>query len=90
MNEGTPLGVKSTISRYGCSAVNGPHSGTLPFTTWRRVLLEKPTSSQIVKKLHFMETQDSLPHSKQPANCPSPEPDQSNPFPYIPLSEESF
>jgi hypothetical protein len=30
MNEGTPLGVKSKISRYGCSAVNGPHNGTLP------------------------------------------------------------
>jgi hypothetical protein len=32
MNEGTPLGVKSTISRCGCSAVNGPHSGTLPYS----------------------------------------------------------
>jgi hypothetical protein len=31
MNEGTPLGVKSTISRYGYSAVNGPHSRTLLF-----------------------------------------------------------
>jgi hypothetical protein len=44
MNEGTPLGVKSTISRYGCSAVNGPHSGTFSFyLTPGRKILSKAT-----------------------------------------------
>jgi hypothetical protein len=39
MNEGTPLGVKSTISQYGCSAVNGPHSGTLPLLLQHNLLV---------------------------------------------------
>jgi len=26
-----------------------------------------------------MESEDSLPHSEEPANCPYPEPDQSSP-----------
>ena len=29
-----------------------------------------------------MEAEDSLPHTQQPATCPSPEPDQSSPCPH--------
>jgi hypothetical protein len=47
-----------------------------------RVLLEKLTSSQPVKKLpHFMEPEGSLPHSQVPTTCPCPELDQSSPCP---------
>ena len=35
-----------------------------------------------------MEPGSSLPHSQVPATCPYPEPDQSNPFPHIPLPED--
>jgi hypothetical protein len=38
---------------------------------------------------HFMETEGSLPHSRVPANCPYPDPDQSSPCPY-PTSWRSF
>jgi len=42
---------------------------------WSRVLLEKLTGSQLVKKFpHFMEPKFSLQHSQVPANCPYPEP----------------
>jgi hypothetical protein len=42
---------------------------------WSRVLLEKLTVSQLVKKFsHFMETKVSLQHSQLPATCPYPEP----------------
>ena len=51
-------------------------------TVWSRVLLEKLTGSQLVKKLqHFMEPEDSLPRLKEPATFPYREPDQSSPFP---------
>ena len=44
-------------------------------TPLSRVLLEKLTDSQLVKKfLHFMEPKSSLP-------CPYPEPDHSSPYP---------
>jgi hypothetical protein len=36
-----------------------------------------------------MEPDGSLPHSKQPATCPCPEPAQSSPYP-IPLLEDPF
>jgi len=40
-----------------------------------RILLEKLTSSQLVKKsLHFMEHIVSLQHSQVPAICPYPQP----------------
>ena len=45
------------------------------FTPWSRVLPEKLTDSQLVKKFpHFMEPEGSLPHSQVPATCPYPEP----------------
>ena len=37
-----------------------------------------------------MEPEGSLPHSKAPAICPYPEPDQSSPSPHIPLLEDPF
>ena len=37
-----------------------------------------------------MEPEVSLPHSKQPANFPYPEPDQPNPCLPIPRLEDSF
>jgi hypothetical protein len=37
---------------------------------------------------HFMQPQDSLPHSQVPATCPYPEPARSNPYPHITLSED--
>jgi len=33
-----------------------------------------------------MEPEGSLPYSQVPATCPYPEPDQSGPFPHIPLN----
>jgi len=54
-----------------------------------RVLLEKLTGSQLVKKFPaFYGTQGSLPQSQVPATCPYPEPDRSSPYPYIPLPED--
>jgi hypothetical protein len=35
-----------------------------------------------------MEPEGSLPHSQEPATCSFPEPDQSCPYPYIPLLED--
>jgi hypothetical protein len=46
---------------------------------WSRVLLEKPTVTQLVKP--FMEPEGSLPCSQQPATGPCPEPDDSSPHP---------
>jgi len=36
-----------------------------------------------------MEPEDSLPHSQVSATCPYPEPARSNPYPHIPLPEDS-
>jgi len=53
-------------------------------TQWSRVLLEKLTSSQLVKKLPaFYGTRSSLPHSQVSATCPYPESDRSSPCPHI-------
>jgi hypothetical protein len=35
-----------------------------------------------------MENEGSLPHSQVPTTCPYPEPDQSSPYPYIPIPED--
>jgi len=52
---------------------------TYLLTPWSRVLLEKLTGSQLVKKFpHFTEPEGSLPHSPVPPNCPYPETDQSS------------
>jgi hypothetical protein len=49
-------------------------------TPWSRVLLEKLTGLQLVKKYpHFMEIEGSLPHSQVPFTCLYPEPAQSSP-----------
>ena len=37
-----------------------------------------------------MEREYSLPYSQEPATCPYPEPDQSNPNLHIPLLEDQF
>jgi len=48
--------------------------------SWGRVLPEKLTDPQLVKKFPtFMEPEDSLPHSLEPATCPGTEPAQSIP-----------
>jgi len=58
-------------------------------TARSRVLLEKLTGSQLVKKYPaFYETRRFITSLQVPANCPYPEPDRSNPFPYIVLSED--
>ena len=52
-------------------------------------LLEKLTSSQLVKNLpHFMEPEGSWPYSNVPATCTYPEPPRSSPYPQIPLPED--
>jgi Mn-dependent DtxR family transcriptional regulator len=44
---------------------------TYLLTPWSRVVLEKLTGPQIVKKLSaFMEPEGSSPHSQVPATCP--------------------
>jgi len=35
-----------------------------------------------------MESEGSVPHSQVPATCTYPEPDQSSPYPHIPLPED--
>jgi hypothetical protein len=48
---------------------------TYLLTPWIRVLLEKLTDLQLVKKFPaVMESEGSLPHSQVPATCPYPEP----------------
>jgi len=37
---------------------------------------------------HFIEPEDSLPHLQVPATCPYPEPDQSSPYPHIPIPDD--
>jgi hypothetical protein len=64
-----------------------PHTGGfLPYllTPRSRVLLEKLTGFQLVKKYpHFMESESSLSHLQLPATCPRPEPDQYSPCPHL-------
>ena len=52
------------------------------FTPWSRVLLEKLTSSQLVKEFPaFRDPKGPLLHLQVPATCPYPEPDQASPRP---------
>jgi len=54
---------------------------------WSRVLLEKLTSSQMVKNFpYFMEPEGSLPHSPVPATCPYAQPARSSPYQHIPIN----
>jgi hypothetical protein len=58
-------------------------------TPWSRVLIEKLTGSQPVKKFPaFMEPDGSLLHSQVPATFPYPEPGQPSPCHHIPLPED--
>jgi len=62
---------------------------TYLFTPWSRVLLEKPTSFQLVKKFPaFLEPECSLPHSQVPATCHYPGPTQFSPCHHIPHPED--
>jgi hypothetical protein len=57
---------------------------------WGRILLEKLTGFQQVKKFPmFFGTRRSLPHSKVPTNRPYPKSAPSSPYPHIPLPEDS-
>jgi len=62
---------------------------TYLLTPCSRVLVEKLTCLQIVKKFPtFMEPKGSIPDSKVPATCPFPQPDRFSPYPHIPHSED--
>jgi hypothetical protein len=63
-------------------------------TPWSRILLEKLTGLQLVKKFPALyETRGfitTLPHSQVPATCPYPEPDQSSPYLHIALPKDLY
>ena len=60
-------------------------NNTYLLTPWCRVLLEKLTGLQLVKKVpHFTEPEGSLPHSQASANCLYLGPAQSSPYTHIP------
>ena len=53
-------------------------------TPWSRLLPEKLTGPQVVKKFpHFMEPERSLRHSHSSATCPYSEPKQSSQWPHF-------
>ena len=63
---------------------------TYLITPCSRVLLEKLTGTQPVKKFpKFHGTRSSLPHSQAPATCNYPEPARSTPHSHNPLPEDS-
>jgi len=67
----------------------GTYLLTYLLTPWSRVLLQKLTGSQLVKKFPaLMEPEGSLPHSQVPETCPYPEPAQSSPYQF-PLPEDT-
>ena len=73
---------------YRSLSSHTPYKSVTLLTPCSRVLLEKPTSFQLVKEFpHFMEHEGSLPQSQVPSNCPYPAPVRSSPHPYIPLSK---
>ena len=60
-------------------------------TPWNRVLLEKLTGSQVVKKFPaFKEPEGSSPCSQLPATCTYPEPDRSSQCPHISLPDDPY
>ena len=61
-------------------------------TPWSRVLLEKLTGLQLVKKFpHFMEPEGSSPHTQAQATCPYPELAPSSPHTHPhPTSQRSI
>ena len=73
---------------YRSLSSHTPYKSVTLLTPCSRVLLEKPTSFQLVKEFpHFMEHEGSLPQSQVPSNCPYPAPVRSSPHPHIPLSK---
>ena len=48
-------------------------------------LRSEPVLRQSRNSLLFMEPEGSWPHSQVPPTCPHPQPDQSSPYPHIPL-----
>jgi hypothetical protein len=65
-----------------------PYCTNISMSSWSRVLLGKLTGPQLVKKtLHLTAPERFLPNSQEPATCPYPEPDQSNPCFPIPILE---
>ena len=61
-------------------STNRPTDKPIDWHPWSRVLPEKLTDPQLVKKFPtFMEPEGSLPLSLEPATCPYTEPDQSIP-----------
>jgi hypothetical protein len=66
---------KKARSPFEIRAAFCPNLLTYSLTPWSRVLLEKLTGFQLIKKFpHFMEPKGSLPHSQLRANCIYPEP----------------
>jgi hypothetical protein len=62
---------------------------TYLLTPWSRVLLQKLTGLQLVKKFPaFMEPEGSSSHSQAHATCPYPELAPSSPHTHIPLPED--
>jgi hypothetical protein len=56
-------------------------TGKTRLTPGSRVLLEKLTVTQLIKKFTaFMEPDDSLPCSQEPVNGPYPKPDETSPL----------
>jgi len=69
------------LSRYCMS--------TYLFTPWSRVLLEKLTGFQLVKKFPaFYGTRRFITATQVPTTCPYPEPAQTSPYTHIPLPED--
>ena len=62
---------------------------TYLFTPWSRVLLEKPTSFQLVKKFPaFLEPESPSPYPQVLATCPYPELTPSSPHDPLQLPED--
>ena len=71
--------------RFKRRITKGTYKLTYLLTPWCRVLLEKLTGLQPVKKSpHFTEPEGSLPHSQTSATCLYPGPAQSSPYTHIP------
>ena len=59
----------------------------LLFTAWSRILLEKLTGSQLVKKFPALYGTRMFFTPFTSATCPYPESARSNPYPHVPLPE---
>ena len=59
---------------------------TYLLTPWSRILLQKLSGLQLVKKFpHFLKPECSLPHSQMPSTCSNPNLARSSLYPYISL-----